>query len=189
MAIDWEEKEEDDLEELLRRLKPSFAAILRRFRIPPQDSQDRTQNVLLHYLYKRSQVRNPAAWLRGALRRECLMYLRSCRRSRTVAVDAAILEFLGGSLVPDAERADLRRRLGKWFRKMSYKCRKLLRLRYFEELDAKETAQRTGFKPSSVDKVTRRCVEALARKIASVASAISTRGQQRGKTRGKRDEP
>lgn len=181
MAIDWKEKGEDDLEELLRRLKPSFDAILRRFRIPPQDAPDRIQNVLLHYLYKRSQVRNPAAWLRGALRRECLMYLRTCRRSRTVAVDEAIIEIIGPSWVPDPANADLHRRLRKWIGKMSYKCRKLLILRYFEDLDTEQTAKRTGFKKSSVDKVTRRCVQALARKIASAVSAISRRGKRRKK--------
>lgn len=180
MAIDWEE-EEEDLEELLRRLKPSLDAILRRFRIPPQDAQDRIQNVLLHYLHKRSQIRNPGAWLRGALRRECLMYLRTCRRSRTVAVDEAIIEFLGGSWVPDPEGADLHRRLHRWIGKMSYKCRRLLLLRYFEGLDTEQTARRTGFKKSSVDKVTRRCVQALARKIASAASAISKRWKRRKK--------
>lgn len=188
MAIDWREEDEDELEELLRRLKPRFAGILRRFRIPPQDAEDRVQNVLVQFVYKRSQIRNPAPWLLGALRRECLMYLRTCRRSRTVAVDTAILEFLGGSQTPDAERTDLLRRLGKWLRTMSHKCRKLLRLRYFEESDAKETARRTGFKQSSVDKVTRRCVQALARKIASAASAISKRRQQRRKAPGRRDD-
>lgn len=189
MAIDWRGENEDELEELLRRLKPRFAGILRRFRIPPQDAEDRVQNVLVQFVYKRSQIRNPAPWLLGALRRECLMYLRTCRRSRTVPVDTAILELLGEASMPDAERADLRRRLGKWIGKMSFKCRRLLRFRYLEELDAKEIARRTGFKPSSVDKVTRRCLQALERKISSAASAISKRGQQRGKAPGRRDDP
>ncbi len=187
MAIDWRGEDGDELTRLMRL--PRLGAILRRYRMLPEDAEDRLQNVMYQFVLKRSQIRNPEAWLCGALRRECLMYLRTCRRRRTVAVDPAILELLGGSWVPDAERADLRRRLGKWLQKMSHKCQKLLRLRYLEELDTKEVARRTGFKPSSVDKVTQRCAEALARKIATAASAISKRGQLRGKTRGKRDEP
>lgn len=176
MTVDREE--EDALEELLRRLKPRFQAILRRFRIPPQDAEDRIQNVMVHFLYKRSQIRNAEPWMIGALRQDCLMYLRTCRRSRTVAMDTTILEILGGSWVPDPVRGDLKRRLDRWLGKMSHKCRKLLRLRYIEELDARQTAERTGYKPSSVDKVTRRCVETLSRKIASSASAISKRGKR-----------
>lgn len=173
MAIDWEE--EDELEALIRRLSPRLEAILRRFRIPPQDSQDRIQNVTVQYIFKRSQIRNPDAWLVGALRRECLMYLRTARRSRMVAVDSPLLEVISEPLVPDAEREVMKAGLGGLIAKLPWKCQNLLRLKFVEGLNADEIAERTGYKRSSVDKVVRRCLSALKRKIDAAAIAIAKR--------------
>lgn len=167
---------DEDLGELLRRLRPRLDAILWRYRIPPADAEDRIQDIMLQFIRKRPQIYNPEAWIKGALKRGCLMHLRSRRRDRTVPVDTGLLELLGGSSVPDEERADLRRRLRKWIRKLSPKCRRLLHDRYVKELRSGEVAERTGYKPSSVDKVTRRCVDALSRQIAKAARAKAGTG-------------
>jgi RNA polymerase sigma factor (sigma-70 family) len=159
---------EADLAGLLRRLSPALEAILRRFRIPPDDADDVVQQALLQYVRKRSQVRAPEPWLRGALRNECRMYWRSRTRSLTVTVDQALLDVVAGSS-EEPERAILRRSLGRWVALLPYNCRSLLRLRYTLELDVQEIAARSGYRPSSVDKVTRRCLEVLSRKMAAFA--------------------
>jgi RNA polymerase sigma factor (sigma-70 family) len=158
---------------LLRRMAPALEAILRRFRIPPEDGDDVVQQVLLQYVRKRSLIQTPEAWLPGAVRHECRMYWRSRDRRRTVAVDQAVLDVMAGGAADDPERAILRRNLGRWVAKLTPHCQSLLRMRYTLELDDREVADRTGYRPSSVDKVTKRCLNALSRKLA--AAAVSGR--------------
>jgi RNA polymerase sigma factor (sigma-70 family) len=161
--------EEPDLAGLLRRVRPVLEAILRRQGIPPEDAEDLMQQALLQFLRKRSQIRAPETWLPGAVRNECLMYWRGRSRRRTVAVDQAVLDLVADDGV-EPEREVLRRGLGRWVAKLPWKCRSLLRMRYGLGLDVGDVAERMGYSPGSVDKVTRRCVEQLSRKMASVAS-------------------
>jgi DNA-directed RNA polymerase specialized sigma24 family protein len=87
-----------------------------------------------------------------------------------VAVDQALLDGLAGGAEPDAERAVLCSGLDRWVATLPRNCQELLRLRYRLGLDDREVAEETGYRPSSVDKVTRRCVDALARKMAGLAA-------------------
>jgi RNA polymerase sigma factor (sigma-70 family) len=145
------------------------SAILRRWSIPPQDAEDLVQKAFMDFIQKRRRIANPRAWLHGALTNECRMYWRTRRRSRTVAVDTALLEVVAEETeMPAQERAVLRRNLKTWISKLDYRCRQLLKLRYKLGLEPREVAEATGYQPSSVDKVTRRCLESLARKAASV---------------------
>lgn len=162
-----------ELRALLVELRPSFAAILARFGVPPQDAEDRVQDALLGYLAKRRHILNPQAWLRGALKNECRMYWRSRGRSITVAVDQALLDVVADASGPEQERAVLRRNLKRWISKLDYRCREILRLRYSLGYEPREVAEEMGYKPGSIDKITRRCLEALAKK----ASALAARRQ------------
>jgi RNA polymerase sigma factor (sigma-70 family) len=164
---------EVDLAELLRRLSPDLRAILGRFRIPPADADDVVQQALLQYVRKRSQIREPELWLRGAVRNECRMYWRGRSRRLTVAVDQAVLDVVAAAPGEEPERKILRKGVGRWVASLPRKCQSLLRMRYDLELDVREVADRTGYRPSSVDKVTKRCLDALSRKMA--AAAVSRR--------------
>lgn len=164
---------EADLAGLLRRMSAELDAILRRFRIPPEDAEDLVQQVLLQFVRKRAQIQAPEAWLRGALRNECRMYWRGRSRRRTVAVDQAVLDVVAGGSGEEPERAILRRSLGRWVASLPWKCRSLLRMRYDLGLDVRDVAERSGYRPASVDKVTKRCLDALSRKMA--AAAVSRR--------------
>lgn len=164
---------EVDLADLLRRLAPTLGAILGRFRIPPEDADDVVQQALLQYVRKRSHIREPEPWLRGAVRNECRMYWRGRSRRLTVAVDQAVLDVVADAPGEEPERKILRRNLGRWVAGLPENCRSLLRMRYSLELDVREVADRTGYRPSSVDKVTKRCLDALSRKMA--AAAVSRR--------------
>jgi RNA polymerase sigma factor (sigma-70 family) len=159
-----------DLPELFRQVRP--AVILSRRGIPAEDAEDVLNDVVVQLLRKRSTIREPAAWLRGALANECQMYWRTRRRRLTVAVDQAVLDGLAGGVESDAERRVLRRNLSHWIGLLSWKCRELLKMRYNLELEDAEVAERMGYKPSSIDRVTRRCVAALGRKIAAGAAAL-----------------
>lgn len=157
-----------DLAGLLRELRPRLRAILSSFRIPPQDSDDLLQNVCLQYLRKRKQIRDPSHWLPGALRNECRMYLRTQSRRFTVAVDDALLDLMGADGEPQTtaqEQAVLRRNLTRWIAQLDRRCRQILLLRYHLGHETREVAEATGYRPSSVDKVTRRCLDALGRKV------------------------
>ena len=166
---------EADLAGLLRRLSPALQATLRQFRIPPEDADDVVQQVLLQFVRKRSHIRAAEPWLRGAVRNECRMYWRSRSRRLTVAVDQAVLELVAVGDGEEPERAVLRRGLGRWLTTLSWKCRSLLRMRYTLGLDVRQVAEQTGYQPSSVDKVTKRCLDTLSRKMASIA--VDRRGR------------
>jgi len=156
----------DELPRLLRELREPFAAILGAFRIPAQDCEDVLQTVVLHYLHKRERIRCPEAWFRGALRNQCRMYWRSRQRAFVAAVDSGLLEVFAGSDQGDQERAVLRRNLARWIADLDWRCRSLLRLRYYLGYETREVASEMGYQPASVDKVTRRCLDVLGRKLA-----------------------
>lgn len=156
-----------DLSALLKEQKPKLAAILSRFRIPPADAEDLLQNALYQFLRKRRQIRSPAAWLRGAVRNECRMYWRSRSRSFTVAVDQSLLDVVSEGTRPQQEQAVLRRNLERWLSELDRRCRSILHLRYHLGYEPREVAEKTGYAPSSIDKVTRRCLDVLGRKLAA----------------------
>ena len=158
---------------MLRRLSPDLQAILGRFHIPFEDADDLVQQALLQFVRKRSQIQSPEPWLRGAVKNECRMYWRGRSRKLTVAVDQGVLDVMAGGTANDPERAILRRGLSRWLATLPWNCRSLLQLHYGMELDVQEVAKRTGYRPASVDKVTKRCLDALSRKMA--AAAVSRR--------------
>lgn len=166
------------VEELLRTMRSRFAKILVRFRIPAADRDDLVQEVMIQFLYKRRHVRNPESWLGGALSNQCRMYWRTRSRRRTTAVDEAILELLAGADDSDPERRVLRSRLSRQISTLPNNCQSLLRMRYKLGMDVEETAQRTGYKPSSIDKVTKRCVDKLSRKL--VAAGLARKPRHEG---------
>jgi RNA polymerase sigma factor (sigma-70 family) len=168
--------DDGELQRVLGALRPKLGGILASFRIPPQDADDLLQNVLLQYVKKRSLIREPELWLPGALRNECRMYWRTRSRSFTTAVDSAILETVcDEAAAPPQERTVMRNTLSRWIGELHTRCRSILRLRYHLGYEAREVAEETGYSPSSIDKVTRRCLEALGRKVAAAQPAPAHR--------------
>lgn len=159
---------DERLDELLRRIGPQLERIMAGYYIPPEDAEDLVQDVMLQFLRKRPTILSPEAWFKGAIRNQCRMYWRTRSRRLTQAMDDAFLERIAGGSKEDPERAMMRRDLGRWVSKLPANCRSLLNNRYGLDLDVRETADRTGYRPSSVDKVTRRCLDKLTRMIASL---------------------
>jgi RNA polymerase sigma-70 factor (ECF subfamily) len=154
---------EEALDEFLRKLRPRLKALFVHYRIPPQDTEDILQQALLALFYQRQEIRDPQAWLLGTLRNRCLLYWREQRRKLYDAVDAAVLEYMAQPTAPAQEGVDIRRDLAAALERLPERCRSLLALRYRQEFDAPELARRLGYSPSSISKITTRCLATLTR--------------------------
>lgn len=157
------------LEEFLGLVKPRLRALFARYRIPLQDTEDIMQQALLALVYQRQGIRDPEAWLIGTVRNKCLLYWRDYRRKLYDAVDAAVLECMAEPLAPEQEETDLRRDLASAMEQLPARCRNLLRLRYRQGFSSLELAERLGYSPASISKVTTRCVAALTRLLAETS--------------------
>ena len=153
------------LDGFLAARRPRLVGIVLKFGIPPQDAEDLVQQALLAYLLKADRIRDPDAWLAGAVRRECLQYLRSRQRRLYDAIDVALLEVVAE---PDAARQEndqLLRDLGTAIGRTPPRCRKVLGLRYGLGFENSEIANKLGYQLSSVRKVATRCLAVLCRQM------------------------
>jgi RNA polymerase sigma factor (sigma-70 family) len=149
------------MERLVTELKPRMAAVLGRFRIPPAVGEDLMQDVFLQFLRKHAEIDNPKAWLLGALRLECLLYLRRRRSDIVQATDAAILESVADSRRGSADDTVLQHELARVIGRLRPRCQEAIRLRYSLGCTPVEAASRLGCKPPSLDNIVRRCVASL----------------------------
>ena len=159
--------EKQDGREFLVEVRRLFRPILARHRIPSEDGEDLIQQVLVAFLVKRPQIREPRAWLAVTLRNRCYSYWRSHRSRTVLAVEDGLLEDLAGALPPEQERADLRRDLGRIARTLSPRHRELLRLRYGLGYETEEIARVLSYTPSSVRKLARRSLGYMERNLKS----------------------
>jgi RNA polymerase sigma factor (sigma-70 family) len=166
-------KVEASLESFLRKVQPRLKTLFARYRIPSQDTEDILQQALLALVYQRPSIRDPEAWLVGTIRNKCLLYWREHRRKLYEAVDAAVLEFIAEPTAPAQEGVELRRDLESLLERLPERCRSLLALRYRQGYEPPELAQRLGYSPSSISKITTRCLAALARQL--ITAGICTK--------------
>lgn len=151
------------LENFLRNLRPRLKVLFAHYRIPLQETEDILQQALLALLYQRDKIRDPEAWLLGTLRNKCLLYWREQRRKLYDSVDAAVLDCIAQPMAPAQEGADLRRDLENALEHLPERCRSLLSLRYRQGYEPPELAERLGYSPASISKITTRCLAALTR--------------------------
>ncbi len=156
---------ESSLEGFLEQVRPRLKSLFAYYRIPPQDTEDILQQALLALIYRREGVRDPEAWLLGTVRNKCLLYWRERRRKLYDAVDAAVLEAMAAPVEPAQEGADLQRDLTNALERLPERCRSLLQLRYRQGYEPLEVAERLGYSPASISKVTTRCLAALTRSL------------------------
>lgn len=154
-------------EEFLEAVRPRLKSLLSHWRIPPDDSEDLLQDVLIALVFRWSLVRDPESWLIGTTRRHCLMYWRRVRRQLHQAVDLETLERLSPLEAPRQERNDLWTDLDDLIDQLPERCRQVLHLRFRLGLDAAEIARELGYQESSMSKITNRCLDALSRKLAA----------------------
>jgi RNA polymerase sigma factor (sigma-70 family) len=156
---------ESSLEGFLKQVRPRLKAVFARYRIPPQDTEDILQQALMALVYRREEIRDPEAWLLGTVRNKCLLYWRERRRLLYESVDAVVLETIAGPVGPDQEISHLRHDLAQALERLPERCRSLLWMRYRQGYDPPELAERLGYSPASISKVTTRCLAALTRHL------------------------
>jgi len=164
-ALDHTQQEEAVLELFLHRIRPRLRSLFARYRIPPQDTEDILQQALLALIYQWQTVRDPEAWLLGTLKNRCLLYWRDRRRKLYEVVDATVLDWMAEPDAPAQESADLARDLRTVIRRLPERCQSLLMLRYRLGYEAAEVAERLGYSPTSMSKITNRCLSALMRQL------------------------
>lgn len=158
--------DDDELELLLSSFKPRARAITSSFRIPAQDGEDLLQDALLTLVNKRHEIYSPEAWLAATLRKRCLMYWRSRRRSLLRQVDAAVLELIAAETPAPQEAVDLRHDLDNALRQLPARCRSLLIARYQKGLTPSEAARSLGYRFSGIYKLLERCLTAFTSQLA-----------------------
>jgi RNA polymerase sigma factor (sigma-70 family) len=166
---------ERSIADFLDRMRPRLKSVFARYRIPPEDAEDLLQQALLAFCRHAGEVRDPGAWLAGVLRHKCLLYWRDRRRKVYEAVDDAVLEWIAEPQAPAQQAADLRCDLANIIDRLPRRCRALLKLRYGLGYEAPELAERLGYRPSSIGKITTRCLAALTRHL--VAAGIGREGR------------
>jgi RNA polymerase sigma factor (sigma-70 family) len=152
---------EGSVELFLERVRPRLKCVFVHYHIPPEDAEDLLQQALLAFVRHSGEVRDPGAWLAGILRHKCLLYWRARRRKVYDTVDDAVLEWMAKPQAPAQEDADLRHDLAAMIERLPRRCRSLLQLRYGLGYEAPELAERLGYRPSSIGKITTRCLSAL----------------------------
>lgn len=155
----------DSFDDFLRRMEPRLKRLLGRYRIPVDDAEDVLHEAMLALLYRWDRVRDPESWLAGTLKRHCLMYWRKKRRQVDVAVDSTLLEWFSQPVAPSQERTDMLCDLDTLLERLPTRCRSLLRLRFLRGFEPIEIAVRLGYSPSSIGKITHRCLAALSREL------------------------
>jgi len=164
-ALDHRNQEEPFVELFLHQIRPRLKSLFARYRIPPQDTEDILQAALLALVYQWPGIRDPEAWLMGTLKNRCLLYWRERRRKLYEGVDSTVLDLLAQPCAPEQEHADLVRDLSAVIGRLPERCQSLLRLRYQLGYEASEVAERLGYSPTSMSKVTTRCLAALLRQL------------------------
>lgn len=151
--------------DLFEKLQPKLKRVFGRFRVPPEDAEDILQQSFLDLVYKKDQIYNPEAWVVATVRNRCIVYWRKRRRQIWDAVDSAMLELLAQPEAPGQKEVALRRDLEKVLSKLPKRCRDVLILRYGLGHRSREVAELLGYQPSSIRKVTSRCIAALTREL------------------------
>lgn len=151
--------------DLFEKLQPKLRRVFGRFRVPPEDAEDILQQSFLDLVYKQDQVYNPEAWIVATVRNRCIVYWRKRRRQIWDAVDSAMLDMLARPEAPGQKEVALRQDLEKVLAKLPQRCRSVLVLRYGLGYRSREVAELLGYKPSSIRKVTSRCIAALTREL------------------------
>ncbi|HEV3455555.1 MAG TPA: sigma-70 family RNA polymerase sigma factor [Thermoanaerobaculia bacterium] len=150
-----------ELEQLVENLRPRLKRILRRYGVPPHDADDLLQEAFLAVLGKWESIDNKEAWLIGTLRHRCARYWRQRRSSVLEAVDSALLEALSQPQPAPQERAALVWDLESVFLTLSVRHRAVLWLRFGLGLSTEEVADRLGYCPASIRKLTLRSLARL----------------------------
>jgi RNA polymerase sigma factor (sigma-70 family) len=149
------------LEERLEKLRPHLKRILRRYDIPLEDAEDILQEAFLDAFRKWETIRHKEAWLLGTVRFKCSNYWKKKRAECVQAVDLPVLEELSRPQAPAQELEEVRLDLLSLTRRLDKRHRAVLWLRFGVGLSTGEIARQLGYCPSSIRKLSGRCLARL----------------------------
>lgn len=155
----------ESVESLIDRLQPKLKRVLGRYRIPLEDAEDILQQSFLDFVYKRPTIYNPDAWLLATVRYRSILFWRKRRQQLHQAMDTSVLEGMAKPEPPGQGRVALRHDLERAMSDLPARSRSLLKLRYGLGLKPAEVADELGYQPSSVRKLTSRCLDRLQRRL------------------------
>lgn len=158
----------EDLSALVARIRLRLKAVLARYRIPPQDAEDVLQESFLVALAKWDSILCAESWLLGTLRLKCALYWKRRRTDRLQGMEAEALEELSAPQPPGQEQEERRLDLESLTCELDARHRAALWLRFGEGLRSGEVAAELGFSPTSIRKVTYRCLEKVQRRAAGL---------------------
>ncbi|HEX9941285.1 MAG TPA: RNA polymerase sigma factor [Thermoanaerobaculia bacterium] len=153
--------DEELFTQVFEQARPRLQALLRLYRVGPEDGEDLLQEAILALWRKRVQVKDYEAWLLSALKVECLRYRRRAGRQIYSALDEPALERLAGPDGFSETDPSLRQDLRRLIRRLPARHQALIHLRYGLGLTPEETASRLGYRLSSLKKTTTRCLQVL----------------------------
>lgn len=157
--------DEEFFARLLEHARPRLQALLRLYGVESGNGEDLMQEALLALWRKRAQVENYENWLFSALRVECLRYRRREGRQIHSPVDEAALERLADQGAFVGTNLSLNEDLRELVRRLPARHRALIQFRYGLGLTPEETADRLGYRLSSLKKTTTRCLQMLRRQL------------------------
>lgn len=112
--------------------------------------QDAFVSILLHHDRFRGAAQ-PTTWAHRVTVNAALMRLRSARRKRTECLDDEVEDGLAAAdVVPDPARATKRALLEQALARLSQVDRRIVELRFVDELSTEEVATRMGLTTSAV---------------------------------------
>jgi DNA-directed RNA polymerase specialized sigma24 family protein len=95
------------LPQIIERLRPALARLLRRQRIPAWDAEDLVQKALAAAVRRWPIISDKQGWLYGTVRRLCIVYWRERQKDRQVATDPRLLDLREGVVIARQDRRDL----------------------------------------------------------------------------------
>jgi RNA polymerase sigma factor (sigma-70 family) len=163
--------ERESLIEILQRMRPRIKRLLKGYDIPYVDAEDLLQETILEALRKWDTIRHMEAWLLGTLRFKCSNYWKRQRNERVQAMDLDDLEDLSEPQPPAQEREEILIDLRHLARSLGKRHRAVLWLRFGLGLSTEEVAERLGYCPSSIRKLTGRSMARLQRWMSSASGS------------------
>lgn len=147
-----------EVKRVLDALRPRMLAVLARYQIPSADGEDLVQEAILVTLERWEQIDNVPGWLLSVLRYRCSTYQRHrlCWKRLVQTMDPDELQAIAIPLDPPQELCDIHCDLQKLVRNLDTGERRLLVLRFAQDLGRSEVASRIGCHPANVTKVLRR---------------------------------
>ncbi|MEA2599431.1 MAG: Sigma-70, region 4 [Acidobacteriota bacterium] len=156
--------EPESLEQFLQRMRYRLKLVLRLCNIPSQDAEDLLQDTFVEVLRKWDTLYNKEGWVLGTLRYKCTKYWKDQRADPVEGMDPTALEVLCPPLPPLQEKQDEARDLHNLLRPLEKRHRQALWLRFALGFSPQEVADRLGYCPSSIRKLTLRSMSRIRRR-------------------------